>query len=93
MERDRYIVQKDGRERNGKNKGSEEKEKGLVQEKWRRSCNIRAATPQSQLQRKCIHEIKDQGFRIKVVEKSGTTLKQMLQRSDPLRPNRCTRTN
>ena len=45
--------------------------------------------PQSWLQRKYVLEIRDQQFRIKVVEKSGKTLKQMLQRSDPFMPSKC----
>ena len=75
-----------------------EKQRRRKRENWYRKDGDEAvifvpATPQSQLQRRYKQEIKDQGFRIKVVEKSGTTLKQMLQRSDPFKPNKCSRTN
>ena len=36
-------------------------------------------------------EITKSGFRIKVVEKTGTTLKSQLQQSNPFRPQRCGR--
>ena len=47
------------------------------------------ATPGSELQRKYRQEIKRQGFAIKVVEKSGTIIKELLQRSDPCKPPGC----
>ena len=43
------------------------------------------ATPGSQLKRLYMREIKATDFKIKVVEQSGTTLKAMLQRSDPFK--------
>ena len=43
------------------------------------------ATPGSQLKIRYIEEIKGAGFKIKVVEQPGVTLKRMLQRSDPFR--------
>ena len=43
------------------------------------------ATPGSQLKRRYMREIKATEFKIKVVEQSGTTLKAMLQRSDPFK--------
>ena len=43
------------------------------------------ATPQSQLKDRYVRAIKDAGFKIKVVEQSGITLKRMLQRSDPFK--------
>ena len=49
------------------------------------------ATPGSQLQKKYQREIKDQGFKIKVVEKTGTTLKEVLQNSDPFKQKKCQR--
>jgi len=50
-----------------------------------------AATPGSQLQKEYQREIKNQGYRIKVVEKTGTTLKEVLQRSDPFKRKKCGR--
>ena len=46
------------------------------------------AAPGSQLKRRYMREIKATDFRIKVVEQSGTTLKAMLQRSDPFKQRR-----
>ena len=51
------------------------------------------ATPSSELQRRYRQEIKRQGFAIKVVEKSGTTIKELLQRSDPYMPPGCNKSN
>ena len=34
-------------------------------------------------------EIKETGFKVKVIEQSGVTLKRMLQRSDPFRKKQC----
>ena len=36
-------------------------------------------------------EIRDQGYKIKVVEKTGTTLKEVLQKSNPFKQQRCGR--
>ena len=47
------------------------------------------ATPGSQLKRRYVKEIKATEFKIKVVEQSGTTLKAVLQRSDPFKQRRC----
>ena len=48
------------------------------------------ATPGSQLKhRRYMREIKATDFKIKVVEQSRTTLKVMLQRSDPFKQKRC----
>ena len=43
------------------------------------------ATPSSQLRLRYMRKIKATEFKIKVVEQSGTTLKAMLQRSDPFK--------
>ena len=53
------------------------------------------ATPRSQLKNRYIHveEIEGAGFKIKVVEQSGVTLKRMLQRSDLFRKKECNNTN
>ena len=40
-----------------------------------------------------MREIKETGFRIKVVEQSGVTLKRMLQRSDPFKERQCNNTD
>ena len=47
------------------------------------------ATPGSQLKLRYMREIKATDFKIKVVEQSRTTLKAMLQRSDPFKQRRC----
>ena len=46
------------------------------------------ATPGSQLKYQ-LKEIKETGFKVKVIETSGVTLKRMLQRSDPFREKQC----
>ena len=51
------------------------------------------ATPGSQLKDRYTREIKDPGFKIKVVEQSGVTLKRMLQRSDPFKEKNCRNIN
>ena len=51
------------------------------------------ATPGSQLKRRYMEEIKGAGFKIKVVEQSGVTLKRMLQRSNPFEVKDCNNTN
>ncbi|PFX24331.1 hypothetical protein AWC38_SpisGene11044 [Stylophora pistillata] len=48
------------------------------------------ATPGSQIKRRYMREMKATEFKIKVVEQSGTTLKAMLQKSDPFKQRRCT---
>ena len=51
------------------------------------------ATPGSQLQKKYQGEIRNQGYKIKVVEKTGTTLKKVRQKSNPFKQQRCGREN
>ena len=51
------------------------------------------ATPGFQLKSRYIEEIEGAGFKIKVVEQSGVTLKGMLQRSDPFREKECNNIN
>ena len=51
------------------------------------------ATLGSELQRKYRQEIKRQVFAIKVVKKSGTTIKELLQRSDPCKQPECDKSN
>ena len=47
------------------------------------------ATPGSQLKHRYMKEIKETGFKVKVIEQSGVTLKRMLQRSPPFRKKQC----
>jgi len=51
------------------------------------------ATPGSLLKNRYIEEIEGTGFKIKVIERSGVTLKRMLQRSDPFREKECNNIN
>ena len=47
------------------------------------------ATPNSELKKKIQEEVDRSGFRIKVVEKSGTRLVRLLQRNDPFKKKNC----
>ena len=63
-------------------------------DKWYRKGGFDAvifvpATPGSQLKDRYVKELKRAGFKIRVVEQSGVTLKQMLQRSDPFKDRQC----
>ena len=49
------------------------------------------ATPNSQLQKKYQKEIRRQGFKIKVVEKTDIAIKRSLQKTDPFKPRQCER--
>ena len=49
------------------------------------------STPKGQLKKMYQKEIATSGFRIKVVERTGVTLKSRLQRSNPFKPQRCGR--
>ena len=51
------------------------------------------ATPKSKLQLEMQKRIKRANLRIKVVEKTGTTLKQKLQKSDPFKEKYCKRSD
>ena len=51
------------------------------------------ATPESELKDPHVREIKDVGFKIKVVEQSGITVKRTLQRSDPFKEKNCRNIN
>lgn len=71
-------------------------EKSTKREDWYKKGGNEAvifvpAMPGSQLQKEYQREIKNQGYRIKVVEKTGTTLKEVLQRSDPFKWKKCGR--
>ena len=47
------------------------------------------ATPRSELQRRNAEEIKAKGFKIKVVEQAGVSLKRLLQRSNSFKRKFC----
>ena len=49
------------------------------------------ATPNSELKRRYDEQIRQAGFRMKVIEQSGTTLRKKLQRSNPFKDKRCRR--
>ena len=49
------------------------------------------ATPTGDLKKMYQEEIKRSGFKIKVIEKAGTSLKRILQKSDPFRKKFCDR--
>ena len=70
----------------------DEKEKQRVQEGRKRGGNFRTSytefTATEEVPKK---EIKQQGFKIKVVEKAGVAIKRLLQRSDPFKSRKCER--
>lgn len=43
------------------------------------------------MKRRLERDVKDSGVKIKIVEKAGTSVKRMLQRSDPFKERKCTR--
>ena len=49
------------------------------------------ATPKGELKKSYQQEIRKSGFKIKVIEKAGTPLKKILQKSDPFRKKFCDR--
>ncbi|KAL9971251.1 hypothetical protein ACROYT_G023757 [Oculina patagonica] len=80
----------------GWRRNERETEKSKKREDWYKKGGNEAvifvpARPGSQLQKEYQREIRDQGYRIKVVEKTGTTLKGVLQKSDPFKRQRCGR--
>ena len=68
-----------------------EKKKGWYKDGGFDSVLFVPSTPQSQLKRSYQKEIARSGLRIKVVERSGITLKSKLQVSNPFKPQRCGR--
>ena len=73
-----------------------EKEKEEKKRQWYKSGGFDSvlfipSTPDGKLKTLYQREINKSGFRIKVVEKTGTTLKGELQTSNPFRPRRCGR--
>lgn len=59
--------------------------KNLVQKGWFRHSDLCTSNTSISAEDRYIREIKRAGFKIKVVEQSGVTLKRMLQRSDPFK--------
>ena len=49
------------------------------------------ATPESSLKRSLDEDVKKSGLRIRIVEKSGMSVKRVLQRSDPFKKKTCER--
>ena len=47
------------------------------------------ATPKSQLQKQYQKVINKHKLKIKVIEKAGTQVKHLIQKSDPFKPNKC----
>ena len=73
-----------------------EKEKEEKKRKWYKNGGFDSvifvpSTPKSVLKQMYQQEISKSGIRIKVVEKTGTTLKAELQTSNPFKPQRCGR--
>ena len=73
-----------------------EKEKEEKKRQWYKSGGFDSvlfipSTPEGKLKTMYQREINKSGFRIKVVEKTGTTLKDELQTSNPFRTRRCGR--
>ena len=50
-------------------------------------------TPDGKLKKMYHHEIQNSGLRIKVIERTGKTLKSALQRTNPFKTRNCGRTN
>ena len=50
-------------------------------------------TPDGKLKKMYHHEIRNSGLRIKVIERTGKTLKSALQRTNPFKTRNCGRTN
>ena len=68
-----------------------EKKKGWYKEGGFDSVLFVSMTPNSELKKEYEKEIKKSGLRIKVVERTGRTLKSQLQCSDPFREEHCGR--
>jgi len=69
-----------------------EEEKQLVQERRKRGGNLCTIyTEFTATEEIYLQEIKQQSFKIKVVEKAGVAMKKLLQRSDPFKSRKCER--
>ena len=72
------------------------KEKEGKRRSWYRKGNYSSvifvpATPESSLKRLLDEDVKKSGLRIRIVEKSGMSVKRVLQRSDPFKKRTCER--
>ena len=72
------------------------KEKEEKRRSWYRKGNYSSvifvpATPESSLKRSLDEDVKKSGLRIRIVEKSGMSVKRVLQRSDPFKKRTCER--
>ena len=72
------------------------KEKGERRRSWYRKGNYSSvifvpAPPESSLKRSLDEDVKKSGLRIRIVEKSGMSVKRVLQRSDPFKKRTCER--
>ena len=67
----------------------EKKKKDWFKKGNKESVMFIPATPNSELRKKLQEEVDQKGFKIKVVEKSGTRLVRLLQRNDPFKKKSC----
>ena len=77
--------------REERKRNKEEKKKSWYRKGGYDSVLFVPATPRSRLKKMYGREIKRSGIRIRVVERSGVTLKSLLQRSNPFRERNCGR--
>ena len=75
--------------RSERRKEKEEKKTSWYKKGGKESVLFVAATPDSELKKQVQEEVDRSGFKIKVVEKSGTRLVRILQRNDPFKPETC----
>ena len=75
------------------NKTNWYKKKNTNKNKNYKSVIFIPATPKSQLQKQYTKIINKHRLKIKVIEKAGTQIKNLVQKSDPFKPNKCQDTN
>lgn len=73
-----------------------EEAKRLKKNNWYKSSNYKSvifvpATPSSMLKKRLQRDVNESGLKIKIVEKSGTSIKRILQRSDPFKEKKCSK--
>ena len=88
-EKNHCTDQSTGRER------SERRKRRAKRENWYKKGGYESvifvpSTPHSQLAKRYHETVKETGLKIKVVERSGRTVKSILQKSDPHEQPRCT---
>ena len=66
-----------------------EEEKQLVQERWKRGSNLCTIYTKFTATEEIPERNKQQGFKVKVVEKAGVAMKKLLQRSHPFKSQKC----